>query len=154
MEIKKTVIFFLFNFLFRCPRFNFNFWWGNRIMFFINIIVVLDKCSFYGWRFPICCTFYISILGEFIYNCRWRAMRKLLFSLVYLHSGRFVSFCSNFVKWKEVERENLLFHLLIMILYQPYSQWHWFQHDYSNFHSITVPSPKEASSQVRQKCAM
>ena len=95
----KIVIFFLFNFLFRCPRFNFNFWWGNRIMFVINIIVILDKCLFYGFTLPFCWTFYISILGEFNY-CLWSAIRKLLFSLMYLHNGRFILFWSIFFKWK------------------------------------------------------
>ena len=41
---------------------------SNRIMFVINIIVILDKCLFYGCTLPFCWTFYISILGEYIYK--------------------------------------------------------------------------------------
>ena len=82
-------------------------------------------------------------------NWNWRAMRKLLFSLKNLHNGRCILFWSNFFIEKKVHHENMLFHLLIMICYQPYFQWHWFQHTYSDFRTITLTiriSPKEAFS--------
>ena len=37
-------------------------------MFVINIIVILDKCLFYGCTLPFCWIFYVSILGEYIYK--------------------------------------------------------------------------------------
>ena len=56
---KLLSLFFLIFF----SRFNFNFWWGNRIIFIINIIVILDKCLFYDCTLPFCWTFSISKKG-------------------------------------------------------------------------------------------
>ena len=56
----------------------------------------------------------------------------------------------------KVQRENLLFHMLIMIYYLTYSQWYWFQHTYSNVHTITLTirlSPKEAFSGKKKNLA-
>ena len=59
--------------------------------------------------------------------------------------------------WISVQREAVLFHLPRMIFYQPYFEWHLFQHTYTNFHTIKLTielSPKEALSGKKKKSGM
>ena len=50
-------------------------------MFVINIIVILVRCLFYGCTLPFCRTFYISILGEFVYKLPLKSNAEIVFFL-------------------------------------------------------------------------
>ena len=66
---QKTVIIFVFKF---------SFWWEEQTIFVINIIVILDKCLLWGCTLPFCWTFYISILGEFIYKLQLKSNAEIV----------------------------------------------------------------------------
>ena len=109
-------MFFLFSFLFSCLRFNFNFWWGNRIRFVINIIVILDKCLFCGCTLCFCWSFYISILDEFMYKLQLKSNAEIIvFFDVITQQKIYLVLIQLFQVKTKFSVRTLSFHLLIMI---------------------------------------
>ena len=85
-------------------------------MFVINIIVILDKCLFCGCTLCFRWSFYISILGEFMYKLQLKGnVETIVFFHVITQQKIYLVLIQLFQVKTKFSVRTLLFHLLIMI---------------------------------------